>query len=148
MRTIACIFLVLLINAMMMPVLAAGEDKYSYITVKEVNITVENEKAEVSIDYSLDEGIRLLVWLLGSGDLKNKVLKIVNYEDARIKDIDMEHAVIVVDNASVAYGDGAYWLPEHSFSVTVPSVEVKTPQTVRRFNMTKGIPNGIGYFNP
>ncbi len=146
MRTIACLLLVLLLNAMMVPVLAASEERYSYITVKEVNITVENERAEIVIDYSIDEGIRLLVMLLGTGDLKTKVLKIVNYEDARIQDITLESATLVLDKASVDYGDGVYWFPEHEFGVIVPTLSVKTPQTVRRFNMTKGIPDGIGHF--
>ena len=146
MRAIACILLILLINAMMVPVLAANAEKYSYITVKEVNITVENERAEIEIDYSIDEGIRLLVLLLGNGDLKAKVLKIVNYENARIQDINLERATIVLEKASEDYGDGTYWFPEHEFGVVVPTLNVKTPQTVRRFNMTKEIPSGIGHF--
>ena len=97
MRTIACLLLVLLMNAMIVPVLAANGERYSYITVKEVNITVENERAVIEIDYSIDEGIRLLVMLLGTGDLKSKVLKIVNYEDARIQDITLERARLVLD---------------------------------------------------
>ncbi|RPJ53930.1 MAG: hypothetical protein EHJ95_01275 [Methanobacteriota archaeon] len=140
------VVLACLILALVSPVIAADEEKYSYIRVKEVSINVENDKAVVEIGYSLDEGIRLLILLLGKGDLKNKLLKIVNYEDATIQDVNLERAVILVDNASADYGDGCYWFPEHTFSVTVPSLEVRTPQTVRRFNMTKSIPVGIGHF--
>lgn len=140
------VILACLIFALVSPVIAADEEKYSYIRVKEVSINVENDKAVVEIGYSLDEGIRLLILLLGKGDLKNKLLKIVNYEDATIQDVNLERAVILVDNASADYGDGCYWFPEHTFSVTVPSLEVRTPQTVRRFNMTKSIPVGIGHF--
>jgi len=140
------VVLACLMMALIVPAAAADEERYSYIRVKEVSINVVNDKAVVEVGYSLDEGIRLLILLLGKGDLKNKLLKIVNYEEATIQDVNLERAVIVVDNASTDYGDGCYWFPEHTFSVTVPSLEVRTPQTVRRFNMTKSIPVGIGHF--
>jgi hypothetical protein len=146
MKRVALILLVMCIAAMALPAMAAEDDKYSYITVREVEINVEDEQAIVNIDYSLDEGIRLLVMLLGKNDLKNKILKIVNYDGARIEDITLERAVVVVDNAAQNYGDGSYWLPEHTFSVTVPTLRVSTPQTVRHFNMTKEFPRGIGFF--
>jgi hypothetical protein len=137
----------MLICVMVAPALAMDDQRYSYITVHKMEITVENNRATITIDYTLDEGIRVLVLLLGKSDLKSKLLKIVNYDDAYFQEVGLEHAVLVVDNASDDYGDGIYWFPQHSFNVLLPELRVRTPQTTRDYSMTNEFSGGIGHFH-
>lgn len=146
MKRLALVVLVLLLVTMTAPALAADGERYSYITVRNVEIQVENDRATIRIDYTLDEGIRILVLLLGKSDLKSKVLKMVNYDNAYIREIEIDHAVLIVDNASDDYGQGVYWFPEHSFNVLLPKLRIKTPQTIREYSMTREFQDGIGHF--
>jgi hypothetical protein len=94
----------------------------------------------------VDEGTRFIFFLLGKQDLKNKLLKILNYEDAKIQRIDLSSADFTVYNASYSYGKGIYWYPSHDFNVVIPSLTVQSPQTIRNFNNTKQFPGGMGFF--
>ncbi|NTU99929.1 MAG: hypothetical protein HGA55_02250, partial [Methanoregulaceae archaeon] len=62
------------------PASAANNDKYGYITIEEVNITLEGSKATIIVDYTLDEPTRVIVLLLGKQDLKNRLLTVLNYD--------------------------------------------------------------------
>jgi hypothetical protein len=129
------------------PVAAINEDKYGYITIKDMNITLEQGKAYIDISYTLDEPTRLIVLLLGKQDLKNRLLRILNYEDAEFVHIGMDRARLIVKDVSYNYGRGVYWFPAHRFNIMIPSLRVVTPQTSRVFQSTREIPNGIGYFD-
>lgn len=129
------------------PVIAVTEEKYGYITVKDMNITLERGKAYIDIHYTLDEPTRLIVLLLGKQDLKNRLLRILNYEDAEFVHIGMDKASLIVKDVSYNYGRGVYWFPAHRFNIMIPSLRVITPQTSRIFQATREIPNGIGYFD-
>ncbi len=143
-RAIALLILILLFFAA--PALAASDDRYSYITVQEVQIRLDNGTAVIHVNYSVDEGTRFIFFLLGKQDLKNKLLKILNYEDAKIQRIDLSSADFTVDNASYSYGKGIYWYPSHDFNVVIPSLTVQSPQTTRNFTDTKKFPGGMGFF--
>ena len=138
--------LVILICAMVAPALAMEDQRYSYITVHKMEITVQNNRATITVDYTIDEGIRVLVLLLGKSDLKSKLLKMVNYDNAYFEEVGLDHAVIIVDDASDDYGEGIYWFPEHSFNVLLPELRVRTPQTIRDYSMTREFSGGIGHF--
>lgn len=146
MRYSAVVFLCLLIFGMAVPVMAANEDKYSYITVKDIQIQLDNGSAVIHVNYKVDEGTRFIFFLLGKQDLKNKLMKILNYEDARITRIDLSSADFTVDDAAFSYGKGIYWYPSHAFNVVVPVLSVRSPQATRNFTMTKEFPSGMGYF--
>jgi len=133
--------------AAVIPASAANNDKYGYITVEAVDISLEGSKATITVDYTLDEPTRVIVLLLGKQDLKNRLLTVLNYDDAEVKSIDLNRAELVVDDVSYSYGRGVYWFPEHVFNVIVPSLRVTTPQVVREYSSVEGIPNGIGYFD-
>jgi hypothetical protein len=126
---------------------AANNDKYGYITIEAVDISLEGSQASITVDYTLDEPTRVIVLLLGKQDLKNRLLTVLNYDDAEVKSIDLNRAELVVDDVSYSYGRGVYWFPEHVFNVIVPSLRVTTPQVVREYSSVEGIPNGIGYFD-
>lgn len=138
--------LVVLLGFCTYPAMAATDERYSYITVKNISINFENEHATITIDYSIDGGIQLLVMLLGKSDLKKKVVSAVNYEDADVQEIDLERAVIFVKRAAYDYGDGAYWYPVHQFNVVTPALTIITPQNVRYYERVNATPTGIGYF--
>jgi len=147
MRASALALLILLLLSCSAPALAAGDDRYSYITVQDVQVSLDNGgTAIIHVNYSVDEGTRFIFFLLGKQDLKNKLLKILNYEDARIERIDLSSADFTVYNASHSYGNGIYWYPSHEFNIVIPSLTVRSPQTIRNFADTKQFPGGMGFF--
>ncbi len=146
MRAHALAVLILLLAGCAAPALAANEDRYSYITVEDVQIRLDNGTAVIHVNYSVDEGTRFIFFLLGKQDLKNKLLKILNYEDAKIQRIDLSSADFTVYNASYSYGKGIYWYPSHDFNVVIPSLTVQSPQTTRNFTNTEQFPGGMGFF--
>ena len=146
MRAYAVVLLILLTLSMAVPVMAVNEDRYSYITVQDVQINLNNGSADIHVSYKVDEGTRFIFFILGKQDLKNKLMKILNYEDARMNRIDLSSADFTVEDAALSYGKGIYWYPSHEFNIVIPTLSVKTPQVTRNFSMTKEFPSGIGYF--
>jgi hypothetical protein len=137
----------LFISVAVIPATAANNDKYGYITIQSVDINLDGNRANIRVDYTLDEPTRVIVLLLGKQDLKNRLLTVLNYDDAEVKNIDLNRAELVVDDVSYSYGRGVYWFPEHLFNVMVPDLRITTPQVVREYSSVEGIPNGIGYFD-
>lgn len=146
MRAYAPAVMILLFLSCTAPALAASDDRYSYITVEDVQIRLDNGTAVIHVNYSVDEGTRFIFFLLGKQDLKNKLLRILNYEEAKIQRIDLSSADLTVYNASYSYGNGIYWYPTHNFNVVIPSLTVQSPQTTRIFTDTKQFPGGMGFF--
>jgi hypothetical protein len=144
-RAIALLILIL-VACIVAPVLAANEDRYGYIKVEDVMVQLENGTAVIHVNYNVDESTRFIFFLFGKQDLKNKLLKILNYEDARMKSINLSSAEFVVDDAAFSYGDGIYWYPSHDFNVAIPTLTIKTPQTTKNFTMAKKFPAGMGFF--
>jgi hypothetical protein len=138
--------LLLFLAGLAAPVLAVNEFRYSYINIDKINVDLVNEKMYIQVDYSLDTPIKVLIYLLGNNDLKSKLLKVVNYENAIPTTIELDHAQFTVDNAVIDYGDGAMWLPEHQFNAVTPLLTVTTPQGTMKYTYTDDLPKGIGYF--
>jgi hypothetical protein len=148
MRDFTVMLLILLIFSMAVPVMAANEDRYSYITLQDVQIKLNNGSADIHVNYKVDEGTRFIFFILGKQDLKNKLMKILNYEDAQMNRIDLSSADFTVENASLSYGNGIFWYTSHEFNVVIPRLSIITPQVSRNFTMTREFPSGIGYFTP
>ena len=146
MRAYAVVLLILFTLGMAVPVMAANADRYSYITVQDVQIKLNNGRAIIHVNYKVDEGTRFIFFILGKQDLKNKLMKILNYQDAQMIRIDLSSADFTVQDAALSYGDGIFWYPSHNFNVVIPVLSVKTPQVTRNFTMTKEFPAGMGYF--
>ncbi|MGA2918555.1 hypothetical protein [Methanoregula sp.] len=146
MRARAIALLILLSLCIAAPAYAANEDRYSYIQVSDIAIQLDNGTALIHVNYTVDEGTRFIFFLLGKQDLKNKLMTILNYDDAHMNHIDLSSAEFTVDNASYSYGNGVYWYPTHDFNVVIPNLTVKSPQTLKNFTMVKQFPGGIGYF--
>jgi len=142
----AAIMVILLAGVMVAPAAAANEERYGYITVDSVQITLQNDTAHVNVHYSVDEGTRFIFFLLGKQDLKNKLLKILNYDDAQMQHIDLSEAEFEVPEAAYSYGNGVYWYPSHQFNIVVPKLTVVSPQIVRNYTNTNQFPEGVGYF--
>jgi hypothetical protein len=147
MRAHTVALFLLLVIFLASPVLAAEEDRYGYIKVYDVDVQLDNGTANIHVNYSVDESTRIIFFFFGKQDLKNKLMKILNYEDAKILRIDLEGAEFTVNEAAVSYGDGIYWYPAHTFNVVIPNLTVKSPQVTRNFTMVREFPSGIGYFS-
>ena len=146
MRAQAFAVLVILLLSIAAPAMAANDERYSYITVEYVKVHLDNDTAVIHVNYTVDEGTRFIFFLLGKQDLKNKLVKILNYENAKIQRIDLSNAEFVVDNAAYSYGSGIYWYPSHTFNVVIPRLSIQTPQVTRNFTNINQFPGGIGYF--
>ena len=140
------LILLLVVISLVTPVLALGESHYSYINLNKMTIELINDKMSLQVDYTLDTPIKVLIVLLGKNDLKSKLTKFVNYENATLKIVEFDHAVFVIDDAVTDYGDGAFWLPEHQFSCSIPLLTIKTPQATLKYSDTHEVPKGVGYF--
>jgi hypothetical protein len=140
------IILLLLLAGLIGSVLATDEFSYSYINVDKIGVDLVNEKMYVRIDYSLDTPIKVLIYLLGNNDLRNKLTKVVNYKNATLTSVELDHAQFLIEDAVIDYGDGAMWLPEHQFNVVTPVLTVTTPQNTIKYANTARLPKGIGYF--
>jgi len=127
---------------------AAETNRYSYLSVDRVSINLSGAEATVVADYHIDPAIRPLVAIFGRGDLHQKVRRVLGFEDARVVELSLDRAQVVVDKASMDYGEGSYWFPAHSFGVVVPSLTVSSPQDTRQFSQTDAFPRGMGYFGP
>jgi hypothetical protein len=146
MRAVAVALGVILLMGCTAAAMAAGEERYGYIEIKEIAVRLDNDTAVITMDYSVDEGTRIIFFLLGKQDLKNKLYHILNYPDAQVRRIDLKSAEFIVTGASYSYGNGIYWYPVHEFNVVVPSLTVASPQVTKTFSMTSRFPDGIGYF--
>lgn len=142
--SIALILIILIAGAV--PVSAAEDERYGYLTISDISISLDNGTANIQVNYTVDEGTRFIFFLFGKQDLKKKLLKILNYDDAKMKNIDLSSAEFTVDDASVSYGDGIYWYPAHAFNVVIPNLTIRSPQVTKNFSMVKEFPAGIGYF--
>jgi len=147
MRACQVVLFLILSASLIAPVLAASEDRYGYITVENVQILLDNGTATIHVDYSVDEGTRFIFFLFGKQDLKNKLMKILNYEDAKMIRIDLSSADFMVNEAAYSYGNGVFWYPSHEFNIVIPELSVRSPQAVRNFTQTSTFPGGMGYFS-
>jgi hypothetical protein len=146
MRAYAVVLLIILTIGIAVPVMAANEDRYSYITIQEIQIQLDNGSAVIHVNYKVEENTRFIFFLLGKQDLKNKLMKILNYQDAKMKRIDLSSADFTVEDVSLSYGNGIFWYPSHTFNIAIPLLSVKSPQAVKNFTMTREFPGGMGYF--
>ena len=144
-RAAACISLFLIVLCIA-PAAAANDERYGYITLESVQIQLHNDTALVDMHYSVDEGTRIIFFLLGKQDLKNKLITILNYDDAQMQYVNLSDAEFVVGQAAYSYGNGVYWFPTHQFNVVIPRLTIASPQVVRNFTNTNLFPDGMGYF--
>ena len=147
MKISAIAVLSIVIISMVVPVVATNDERYSYITINDMTINLDKGQANIKGNYTIDPGTQLIVYLLGKQDLKIKLLKVLNYEDATVKNVEMNSAEIQVDDISYDYGKGIYWFPEHEFNVVIPSLRVVSPQVAREFRNTSKFSDGMGFFD-
>ncbi len=145
MKLLPGILCCLMLFAIIIPAGAADPNQFSYITVESCTIQLDDENAVIDLNYSIDEGIVLLVHLLGKSDLKQKLGVITGFPDARYQMIGMDHATLLVSSVSQDYGEGSYWFPAHTFGIEMPEVTIVSPQVDRIYNATPSL-QGMGYF--
>jgi hypothetical protein len=147
MRAQAIAIFVIILLGIAIPAMAADDERYGYITVQDVSIQLKDDTAVIHVNYTVDEGTRIIFFLLGKQDLKNKLNHILNYDSAQMRRINLSSAEFVVNDAAYSYGKGIYWFPSHSFNVAIPALTVNSPQITRTFFMTTMFPDGMGYFD-
>lgn len=147
MRAQAIALCAIILLGIAIPAMAADDERYGYITVQDVSIQLKDDTAVIHVNYTVDEGTRIIFFLLGKQDLKNKLNHILNYDSAQMRRINLSSAEFVVNDAAYSYGKGIYWFPSHSFNVVIPALTVNSPQITRTFFMTTMFPDGIGYFD-
>ncbi|MCX6687448.1 MAG: hypothetical protein NT112_03580, partial [Methanoregula sp.] len=86
-QAIALFFVILI--GIATPVMAADDVRYGYIKIQDVTVQLKNDTAVINVHYTVDEGTRIIFFLLGKQDLKNKLNHILNYEGARMRRIDL-----------------------------------------------------------
>ncbi len=146
MRACAIALLIIFSLCLVTPALAANEERYGYLKIQDVTVQLDNGTAAIHVNYAVDEGTRFIFFLLGKQDLKKKLLKILNYEDAQITRIDLSSADFIVQDAAFSYGNGIYWYPSHEFNVVIPNLTIHSPQATRNFTLVKEFPAGMGFF--
>lgn len=146
MKRLAICMVLMLLALLIVPAVAAGEERYSYITVKDVTVRLEKADAVVTMNYTIDDGIGFLVLLLGKSDLRQKALEVLNFNDASVQYLDLERIEVRVKDASNDYGQGSYWFPAHRFSVVVPSLTIVTSKDTKHYENINEFPDGLGYF--
>ena len=109
MKWVAIGMVLMLAIALVSPAVAADDDRYGYIKVKDITIRLENEGAVITMNYTIDGGIAFLVFLLGKADLKQKALSILNFNDTKVQHIDLDAIEVCANNVSENYGRGSYW---------------------------------------
>jgi hypothetical protein len=144
-KALLCLFALLLLVC---GAVAAEPNRYSYLTFDRVAINLSGTQATVVADYEVDAGIAPLVAIFGRGDLLQKIERVTGFENARVVSLSLDRAELVVDDASMDYGEGSYWFPAHTFGVILPALTVSSPQATRQFNQTDTFPRGMGYFGP
>ena len=142
----ALLVLILVCGALAGPAQAVSESRYAYISIEKVSIDILNERTTLKVSYSLDTHVKVIFWLLGTSDLKNKLIKMINYENVTVKEIGFDRAEFIVEDAVIDYQDGAFWFPEHTFNSVIPALSVTTPQSTLKYSYTNRIPKGVGYF--
>jgi hypothetical protein len=147
MRAWAIALCAIILLGIAIPAMAADDERYGYITVQDVSIHLKDDTAVIHVNYTVDEGTRIIFFLLGKQDLKNKLNHILNYDSAQMRRINLSSAEFVVNDAAYSYGKGIYWFPSHSFNVAIPALTVNSPQITRTFFMTTMFPDGMGYFD-
>jgi len=140
------VLMFLLLGVVSAPACAQIPGRTGYVTIESVDIGLTDDYAVIDLSYHIDDIISILVLLLGKGDLKDRLNKALNFEDARFIETDMDHARVLVRGVSIDYGDNSYWFPEHEFNIPLANVTVITPQFSRTYNETTMIPKGIGFF--
>jgi hypothetical protein len=147
MRAQAVALCAIILLGIAIPAMAADDERYGYIKVQDVSIQLNNDAAVIHVNYTVDEGTRIIFFLLGKQDLKNKLNHILNYDSAQMRRINLSSAEFIVNDAAYSYGKGIYWFPSHSFNVVIPVLSVQSPQITRTFFMTTMFPDGMGYFD-
>jgi hypothetical protein len=147
MRALAVALFFVILIGIATPVMAAEEMRYGYIQVQDIAVHLKNDTAVINVNYTVDEGTRIIFFLLGKQDLKNRLYHILNYNGAQMRRINLSSAEFTVDGAAYSYGNGIYWYPTHTFNVVIPTLTIRSPQITRIFSMTNVFPDGIGYFD-
>jgi hypothetical protein len=134
--------------------LPSVQNHYGYITVRSINMTLDGTDAEIALTYEIDPWMSFLVFLFGKQDLKDRLLKIINYPEANpareqvitYKYVDNTRAVIDITNAALSYGDNSYWYSAHAFRVEVPEFIIQTPSGDRNYTNIREMDRGFGFF--
>jgi len=146
MRRPPLVFLALLVAVLALPAFAAEYNRMGYLSLEGVSIELHGADARIVVDYTLDPGLPLVIFLFGSGDLQRKLEKALNFSSLKPEEVGLTRAVFTAEYAAESYGNQAYWFPAHHFGATFPLVRVKAPGYSLTYTGVQSTPNGFGFF--
>ncbi|MDO5844641.1 MAG: hypothetical protein Q4Q53_05825 [Methanocorpusculum sp.] len=130
-----------------------GSNKYGYLNINSMDFVLMGTSGEVTITYTIDSWIELLVFLFGKENMKERVLSVLNYPDSgrtqevKFRYIDSNKAILSVSNVVMDNTDGSYWFYQHEFGTTIPIITFHTSASdVKTYTNTKSMERGFGYF--
>ncbi len=134
-------------------VLVPGSNNYAYLKVHSVSYSLKNLEADITVVYTIEPWLSVLVFLFGKQDLKNRIQGLIQYPESGYNQtvtfqyIGTDKAVLHVTNVAVDNQDNSYWLKPHSFSCTIPLLTFVISDTdVKTFTNVKDMAKGLGYF--
>ena len=138
-RAAACISLILILLCVA-PAAAANEERYGYITLQSVQIQLHNDTAIIDMHYSVDEGTRFIFFLLGKQDLKNKLITILNYDDAQMQFVNLSDAEFEIDQVAYSVRERCILVPDTSVQCRNPETDRGIPASRTEFYQYKPVP--------
>jgi hypothetical protein len=140
-------FLLVIILVSISTSMVAGESgAKGYLTISSILISLQPGYADVHVTYTLDDAFKFLVLMFGENDVKNRLLDLLNFQNATLERMDYESADLKVYDVNPIYGDGLYWFPAQEFDVMIPNLTIKSNQSCQQLSDVKGIENGIVYY--
>ncbi len=138
-RAAACISLFLIVLCVA-PAAAANDERYGYITLESVQIQLHNDTAIIDMHYSVDEGTRFIFFLLGKQDLKNKLITILNYDDAQMQFVNLSDAEFEIDQVAYSVRERCILVPDTSVQRRYPETDCGIPAGRTEFYQYKPVP--------
>ena len=133
--------------------LVPGSNNYAYLKVQSVSYSLKNLEADITVVYSIEPWLSVLVFLFGKQDLKNRIQGLIQYpesgynQEVTFQYIGTDKAVLHVTNVAVDNQDNSYWLKPHSFGCTIPLLTFVISDTdIKTFTNVKDMAKGLGYF--
>ena len=129
-------------------------NNYGYLAVQSVTYKLDNLEADITVKYTIEPWISVLVFLFGKQDLKKRIQELLHYpepgynQEVTFQYVGINKAVLHVTNVSVENQNDSYWLRKHSFGCHIPLLTFIIPNTDdnKTFENIDKMSKGFAYF--
>lgn len=125
---------------------ATATESEGYLEVQSVAISLLPGYADVHVEYVLEDAFRVLAFMFGENDIKNRLLQKLAFTNVSIISMNYTAADLRVYDVQPVYGDGLYWFPAHTFGCEIPEVVISTNLSCERFENISTLENGVVYY--